>query len=139
MNVKDFEDVEIPEGDLLEVIFEKQKGLMETYEGIERERGFITVPPEQFGDLDHRFVQYRIKDVNARAVEELYEAMNCLKNKPWKQSEVTTDSVHFYEELADALHFLVEMFITSGLTARDLAAMYHKKHAVNEFRQESKY
>lgn len=139
MNVKDFEDVEIPEGDLLEAIFNKQLELMKEYEHIESERGFITIPPEQFGHLDHRFVQYRIKDVNARAVEELYEAMNCLKNKPWKQSEVPTDATHFYEELADAVHFLVEMFITSGLTARDLAAMYHKKHAVNKFRQESKY
>lgn len=138
MNVKDFEDVEIPEGDLLEKIFEMQQSLMEEYEPIERDRGFITVP-DKFGELDHRFVQYRIKDLNARAVEELYEAMNCLKNKPWKQSEVTTDTTHFYEELADALHFLVELFITSGLTARDLAAMYHKKHAVNKFRQESKY
>lgn len=139
MNVKDFEDVVVPEGDLLEQIFIQQLELMKDYEHIERMRGFITVGPDQFGDLDHRFVQYRIKDVNARAVEELYEAMNCLKNKPWKQSEVPTDKLHFYEELADAVHFLVEMFITSGLTAQDLAAMYHKKHAVNKFRQESKY
>lgn len=139
MNVKDFEDVEIPEGDLLTMIFEKQKELMEKYEPIERERGFITVVPEQQGEIDHRFVQFRIKDLASRATEELYEAMNCLKNKPWKQSEVTTDAVHFYEELADQLHFLVEMWITSGLTAEDLARMYHKKHAVNQFRQRSKY
>lgn len=139
MNVKDFEDVDIPEGDLLTRIFEKQLELMVEYEHIEKDRGFITIAPEQFGDLDHRFVQYRIKDVNARAVEELYEAMNCLKNKPWKQSEVTTDATHFYEEIADAVHFFVEMCITAGLTAEDLARMYHKKHAVNQFRQESKY
>jgi len=139
VNVNDFEDVEIPEGDMLAGIFAQQLELMKEYEHIESERGFITIPPEQFGDLDHRFVQYRIKDVNARAVEELYEAMNCLKNKPWKQSEVPTDTTHFYEELADAVHFLVEMFITAGLTAEDLARMYHRKHAVNKFRQESKY
>lgn len=139
MNVLDFADVEIPEGDLLEQIFTQQLKLMMDYEHIERDRGFITIPPGQFGDLDHRFVQFRIKDVTSRAVEELYEAMNCLKNKPWKQSEVPTDATHYYEELADAVHFLVEMFITSGLSARDLAAMYHRKHAVNEFRQRSKY
>lgn len=139
MNVNDFQDVEVPEGDLLEQIFAKQRELMEQYEPIERERGFITVLPEQFGDLDHRFVQFRIKDLGSRATEEKYEAMNCLKNKPWKQSEVTTDATHFYEELADELHFLVEMWITAGLTAEDLAKMYHMKHAVNKFRQESKY
>ena len=139
MNVHDFDDVELPEGDLLTGIFEKQHELMAEYEPIESERGFITVPENQYGDLDNRFVQYRIKDVNARAVEELYEAMNCLKNKPWKQSEVKTDEVHFYEEIADAVHFFVEMCITAGLTAQDLALMYHKKHAVNKFRQASKY
>ena len=67
------------------------------------------------------------------------EAMNVLKNKPWKQSEVTTDKVHFYEELGDTLHFFVELCITAGMTASDLARIYHRKHAVNEFRQESKY
>lgn len=139
MNVNDFEDVEIPEGDMLASIFAGQLELMEKYEPIERERGFITVQPEDFGQIDHRFVQYRIKDLNARAVEELYEAMNTLKNKPWKQSEVPTDKVHFYEEIGDALHFFVELCITAGMTAEDLARIYHRKHAVNKFRQRSQY
>lgn len=139
MNVKDFEHVEIPEGDMLQGIFDQQSALMPKYHQIESDRGFIVVEEGQYGMLDHRMVQYRIKDLNSRAVEELYEAMNCLKNKPWKQSEVSTDSVHFYEEVADAVHFFVEMCITAGLTAEDLAKMYHKKHAVNEFRQESRY
>lgn len=139
MNVNDFEDVEIPEGDMLAGIFAGQLELMEIYEPIERERGFITIYSGDYGELDHRFVQYRIKDLNSRAVEELYEAMNTLKNKPWKQSEVTTDKVHFYEELGDALHFFVELCITAGMTAEDLARIYHRKHAVNKFRQRSKY
>lgn len=139
MNVLDFEDVDLPEGDLLKAIFERQSKLIEKYDPIESERGFITIPPEQRGQLDHRFVQYRIKDVNSRCVEELYEAMNCLKNKPWKQTEVTTDKVHFYEEIADALHFFIELCITSGLDAEDLALMYLKKSEVNKFRQRSKY
>jgi len=139
MNVNDFEDVEIPEGDMLASIFAGQRELMEKYEPIERDRGFITVTPDNFGEIDHRFVQYRIKDLNARAVEELYEAMNTLKNKPWKQSEVPTDKVHFYEEIGDALHFFVELCITAGMTAEDLARIYHRKHAVNKFRQRSNY
>ena len=139
MNVKDFEHVEVPEGDMLSGIFAAQSTLMDKYHDIEKERGFIVVDEDQFGDLDHRFVQYRIKDLNARAVEELYEAMNTLKNKPWKQSEVPTDALHFYEEVGDALHFFVEMCITAGMTAADLARIYHRKAAVNEFRQRSKY
>jgi len=139
MNVNDFEDVEIPEGDMLEMIFAAQLELMEKYHDIELERGAGVVDTLQYGDLDVRFVQWRIKDLAYRTVEELSEATNCLKNKPWKQTEMVTDKVHYYEELADAFHFLVELFITSGMTAEDLARVYHRKHAVNQFRQESKY
>lgn len=139
MNVTDFDDVEIPEGDMLEGIFAAQKLLMDTYHGIEKERGALVVEEDQFGQIDHRFVQWRIKDLAYRTVEELSEATNCLKSKPWKQSEVSVDKIHYYEELADAFHFLVELFITSGMSASDLASIYHKKHAVNQFRQRTKY
>jgi hypothetical protein len=55
-----------------------------------------------------------------------------------KQSEVITDSVHFYEELRDALHFFVQL-CTAGMGPEDLARIYHRKAAVNKFRQESRY
>lgn len=139
MNVLDFPDVKIPEGDLLRLIFARQVELMVQYHDIEKERGALVVDHEDFGEIDHRFVQWRIKDLNARSIEELMEAMNCLKNKQWKQSEVATDKVHFYEELADAFHFFVELCITAGMDAEDLALMYLKKAEVNSFRQRSKY
>jgi hypothetical protein len=139
MNVKDFEHVEIPEGDMLAGIFAEQQTLMEKYHDIEKERGAIVVEPDQFGDLDIRFVQWRIKDLMQRTIEEMMEAANTLKNKPWKQSEVLTDSLHFYEEMGDALHFFIEACITSGMTAEDLARIYHRKAAVNHFRQDSRY
>lgn len=139
MNVKDFEDVDIPDGDMLQTIFDGQAELIEKYHNIEQGRGFVVIEPKDYGDIDDRFVQYRIKDLNGRCIEELMEAMNTLKNKPWKQSEVSTDKTHFYEELGDALHFFIELCITSGMTAEDLARIYHRKHAVNKFRQESMY
>lgn len=139
MNVKDFDNIEVPEGDMLEGIFLAQQELIDKYHDIESSRGAITVVADDFGDIDNRFVQWRIKDLSQRTVEELMEAMNVLKNKPWKQSEVTTDRVHFYEELGDTLHFFVELCMTAGMTASDLARIYHRKHAVNKFRQESKY
>jgi NTP pyrophosphatase (non-canonical NTP hydrolase) len=132
-------DVELPEGDLLATIFEGQKELIAKYHDIEQKRGALVVEPENFGRIDHRFVQWRIKDLAYRTIEELTEATNTLKNKPWKQSEVPTDATHFYEELADALHFFIELCITAGLDAEDLALMYHRKHAVNQFRQRSNY
>lgn len=139
MNVLDFPDTELPEGDMLKAIFERQVTLMIQYHDIEKGRGALVVDEEAFGELDHRFVQWRIKDLNSRSIEELMEAMNCLKNKQWKQSEVETDRVHFYEELADALHFFIELCITAGMDAEDLALMYLKKANVNAFRQRSAY
>lgn len=139
MNVLDFPDTELPTGDLLKAIFDRQWELLKKYHGIEKERGALVVDEDMFGELDHRFVQWRIKDLNARSIEELMEAMNTLKNKQWKQSELATDRTHFYEELADAFHFFIELCITAGMDAEDLALMYLKKAEVNKFRQRSKY
>jgi dimeric dUTPase (all-alpha-NTP-PPase superfamily) len=139
MNVTDFADIEIPEGDLLKGIFEAQQQLMDKYHDIEKDRGALVVEPSVFGELDYRFVQWRLKDLMQRTIEEMMEAANTLKQKPWKQSEVPTDTVHYYEELIDAVHFFVELLITSGLGPEDVAKMYHQKHAVNLFRQRSNY
>jgi hypothetical protein len=139
MNVLDFPNSTLPDTDYLKAIFERQKELMEKYEEIERKNGAITIPPEEWGELDLRRTQYRIKDLMQRCVEELGEAMNCLKLKPWKQSDVPTDATHFYEEVADAFHFFIELCITAGMDADDLALMYLKKSEVNKFRQRSNY
>lgn len=139
MNILDFPDTELPEGDLLKAMFERQGELVEKYHDIEKRRGALVVAPEMFGKVDHRFVQWRIKDLSQRVVEELMEAMNCLRSKPWKQSEVEVDKPHFYEELADTLHFFLELCITAGLDAEDLALLYYKKANVNSFRIGSKY
>jgi hypothetical protein len=139
MNVLDMEDVELPKGDMLQEIFTAQAKLMAKYHDIEHNRGALVIDPDDYGNIDHRFTQWRIKDLAYRTVEEIAEATNCLKSKPWKQSEVLTDKTHYYEELADAFHFFVELCITSGMDAEDLALMYHKKHAVNQFRQRSNY
>lgn len=139
MNVLDFPDTEIPDGDFLKLIFERQRELITKYHDIEQERGALVIEPDMFGEIDHRFVQWRIKDLMQRCIEELMEAANTLKNKPWKQSEVPTDRTHFFEEIADAFHFFVEMCITAGMDAEDLALMYLKKAEVNSFRQRSNY
>ena len=139
MNVLDFPDTEIPDGDLLKAIFDRQHELIDKYHDIEQARGALVIVPAAYGQLDHRFVQWRIKDLMQRCIEEMMEAANTLKNKQWKQSEVPTDKPHFYEEIADAFHFFVEMCITAGMDAEDLALMYLKKSEVNKFRQRSNY
>jgi hypothetical protein len=135
---------EIPEGyfklgDWLATIFKGQEILMEKYQEIERRNGAIVVEKEMHGELDDRKVQMRIKDLAYRIVEEISEATNCLRQKPWSESFTATDRDHFFEELSDALHFFVELCITAGLSADDLFTLYWKKHEVNKFRQRSGY
>lgn len=136
--VPDWEGTDIP-ADLLSTIFAGQRKLMEKYHGIETRNGCVTVEPEHRGEIDDRRVQMRIKDLAYRVVEELSEATNCLKNKPWKDSFVATDRDHFNEELADAFHFFVELLETAGIGPLELFLLYFRKHAVNQFRQRSGY
>jgi dimeric dUTPase (all-alpha-NTP-PPase superfamily) len=138
LNVSDFSNT-LPEGeDLLKVIFKRQVELMEKYDPIEEKNLSHHIPHGVF-NLDDPQSQQRLKDFAWRVTEELGEAMNCLKNKPWKQTHMPTDEVHFLEELVDAFHFLIEMYIHVGFTPETLTAMYLNKSDVNKFRIRSKY
>lgn len=136
VNIKDIETEAPGDGDWLQNIFDRQQSLEDTYEGIEVRNGFSHPTPI---DLDDARSQWFLKDAAYRVVEELSEATNCFKNKPWKQTQVLTDKEHYFEELMDALHFFVRLCIYSGLSAEAVYKMYFKKSEVNLFRQESKY
>lgn len=138
MNVNDIEINNNFDGDMLSEIFNKQKELMEKYHDIENKNGLLQTKDCPV-DLNDSKGQSRLKDFAWRITEELGEAMNCLKNKPWKQTQMLTDTIHYKEELIDALHFFIELFILSGMEASDVYQMYFKKNEVNKFRQRSNY
>lgn len=140
MNIKDIaEKMEVPKvDDKLEAMFKMQGELIEKYLPIEEKAGFLHIEGVPV-DIDDPAGQDRMKETAWRIVEELGEAMNCLKNKPWKQSPLATDQLHFYEELADFFHFSIELFIEAGLDANKLFRLYFLKGQVNKFRQESGY
>ena len=137
MNTKDVKNIKI-EGDKLEAIFKRQTELMKKYHVIENKNGLLQTEDVPV-NLDCAKGQARLKDFAWRLTEEIGEAMNCLKNKPWKQTQMETDKEHFYEEIADALHFFVELCILAGFDANTLASYYFGKSEVNKFRQETKY
>jgi len=137
MNVNDAEREQVV-GDKLDAIFNRQRELMEKYEEIERANGLLQtadVPVE----INSHLGQARLKDFAWRVTEEIGEAMNCLKNKPWKQTQMETDVTHYEEEIVDAFHFFVELCILSGFDADRLTEMYLRKSQVNQFRQRSNY
>jgi len=138
LNINDIETEAPAAGDMLQNIFNRQYDLEMKYEEIELANGF-TLHRGVNVNLDDPPSQWYIKDAAYRVVEELSEATNCLKNKPWKSTHVLTDQIHFYEELADTFHFFVRLCLIVGLDADDLYKLYFKKSEVNRFRQESNY
>ena len=136
MNINDVPNVEI-EGDKLEAIFVKQQKLEEKYVPIERSVGaYIPALPLDINTFEG---QERARTLIYRIAEELFEAGNCLRNKAWKQSQVPVDTDHFLEEISDAVHFVIALYLELGLTAQDFCNLYFRKSKVNEFRQETKY
>lgn len=66
-------------------------------------------------------------------------AMNCLKNKPWKQSHMLTDRPKFKKYVQKAYIGLLGVLAYHDLNRDDIYILYFKKNAVNQFRQRSKY
>jgi len=124
--------------DLLHAIFDRQQELLDKYIPMEHGRG-LRFTDDCPVDLNDARGQCQLKDMAWRVTEELGEAMSCLKNKPWKETQVLTDEDHFLEELSDAFHFFLELCMLAGLSAKDLAIIYFQKSEVNKFRQRSKY
>lgn len=114
-------------------IFRGQKALMEKYGEIERRNGCTVVPiPYEFGHeviqcrLDDRFTQMRLKDLAYRAIEELIEAsaydgdlamLSSASSSTVLQAAANGHkaAADYIEEVIDALHFIVEFTITTGL------------------------
>lgn len=140
MNIKDVE-VKLADPfpqDRLGLIFRRQMELMEKYHPIEKRNGLLVCEDVPV-DLHSHKGQHRLKDFAWRITEELGEAMNCLKNKPWKVTPMDTDIQHYKEEIADAFHFFVELCILSGIGSDELFTLYFRKSEVNKFRQRSNY
>ena len=72
-------------------------------------------------------------------IEKVGLAMNCLKNKPWKQSQMMTDEDKFYGYMKESLLMLLAVLVRAGLTATEVYGLYFCKNEVNKFRQRSNY
>jgi len=121
--------------DKLDLIFARQRELLERFHQIEAQHGLLPDPKVPVDITTHQG-QAVLRSRAWNMTEELAEAMNELKNRPWKQKTYPVDLEAFYEELVDALHFFVELCILAGLSAEDLFARYMGKAAVNTQRQE---
>ena len=109
VNITDFEAPEAREDVCkLTLIFDRQIELMEKYHPIEESNGLLITHDVPVG-LDDRKGQQRLKDFAWRFTEEMIEAKSAIEDHPGMDE-------HFYEEMIDALHFLVELNVLAGIT-----------------------
>jgi len=104
--------------DMLKKIFEKQQELQE-HLGTEYNQEFITT-------------------MTVAAIDELLEALRETPWKPWKKNQVHNKQ-RVKEELADALHFFVNLCLANDITAEELFSEYMYKNKENKKRKDEGY
>jgi len=72
-------------------------------------------------------------------LEAMGKTCNCLRQKPWKQSQVLTDISKFQKCLYDTWLRFIGLCITAGITEDMLFKLYLDKNSVNQFRIRSNY
>jgi hypothetical protein len=127
------------EQDLLVNMFMQQARHRVAYDEIYRAKGLVKPPQGQWGNINDPGVQAEIRELAGHTIEELYEAIGLLKNKPWKQTPRATDEEEFYRELGDAWHFWLELMIFAGMTPDLIAKYYFGESKKNEQRREEGY
>jgi len=92
-------------------------------------------------DLSKKSDQQLCRDMALRGVEEMFEALQHLKNwKPHRQTEVSEfDHDAFLEEVVDAFNYFFSLIILSGSSADDLYNSYIKKDFIIHERLDKGY
>ena len=81
----------------------------------------------------------RVPELMVDMIERVGLAMNCLKNKPWKQTHMLTDVQKFKSHMVWAMHRYIVLVREAGIYPVDLYNLYFRKSKVNSFRVSSKY
>lgn len=72
-----------------------------------------------------------IRDVVLCATDELHEVLAEVNWKPWKDNRGIKDLEKYREEMADVLHFILDLYLAAGLTGKDIVLDYMAKHHEN--------
>ena len=81
-------------------------------------------------DISEKSSQQVCRDLALKGVEEMFEALQHLKNwKPHRQTEIKEDldREEFLEEVVDALNYFFAMLIVTGFSEKELFDAYIKK------------
>ena len=80
-------------------------------------------------DLSIKENQQHVRDMALRGVEEMFEALQHLKNwKPHRQTEIKEfDREEFLEEIVDAFNYFLSILVLTGFDENDLMLAYRRK------------
>ena len=98
--------------------------------------------PKQPLDLSSKHSQQHFRDLALRGVEEVFEALQHLKNtKPHRVTEITdpVDVEAFKEEMVDAFNFFFTLLILMDVNADDLYKTYVMKDEIIHQRIKNRY
>lgn len=99
--------------------------------GSDKLRGLTNLADFLYADFE---LEERISDF----IMHIGMTCNCLKNKPWKQSNMITDKEAFYKSLgATWISYISILMVT--MDAEEICDTYLRKSQVNKFRQRSNY
>jgi dimeric dUTPase (all-alpha-NTP-PPase superfamily) len=92
-------------------------------------------------DIKSKTSQQSVRDTVLKGVEEMFEALQHLKNwKPHRQTAVEDfDHAAFLEEYVDAFNYFLAVLVMLGISADELFEAYKLKDAVIHARLESNY
>ena len=109
--------------DRLQEMFQRRKEFMHALEGEDAELAL---------DMSLKENQRHLRDVSLRGVEEVFEALQHLKNwKPHRKTDIPDfNREEFLEEYVDAFNYFLAVLIKAGFTADDLFEMYTRKDSV---------
>lgn len=80
---------------------------------------------------DAEAVSEYIRQTVLCATDELHELLHEVHWKPWKEGHGIRDVEAYREELADVVHFVLDLYLAAGLTGDDLVNDYFSKHQEN--------
>lgn len=92
--------------------------------------------PSEYPDwpinLSDKKSQQHARDMALRGVEEMFEALQHLKNwKPHRVTQVTEfDRDEFVEEVVDAFNYFFSVLVLTGVSPDELFTMYKKKDMI---------
>lgn len=86
---------------------------------------------------DPEAVSKYIREVVLCVTDELHEVLGEVNWKPWKDDRGIKDVAKYREEMADVLHFILDLYLAAGLSGRDIVVDYLSKHYTNLERNKS--